>query len=37
MKVVSKRIKGKCFVDSLKQMFKVGIICMDIFANEEIP
>ncbi len=24
-------------MDILNQVFKVGIVCMDIFANEEIP
>ncbi|CAK9271073.1 unnamed protein product [Sphagnum jensenii] len=37
MRVLSERIEDKCFMDLLKQMFKVGIVCVDIFADEEIP
>jgi retron-type reverse transcriptase len=37
MRVLSERIEDKCFMDILKHMFKVGIVCMDIFADEEIP
>ncbi len=37
MIVLSERIEDKCFMDILKHMFKVGIVCMDIFADQEIP
>jgi hypothetical protein len=37
MRVLSEKIEDKCFMDILKQMFKVGIVCVDIFADEEIP
>jgi retron-type reverse transcriptase len=37
MRVLSERVEDKCFMDILKQMFKVGIVCMDIFADKEIP